>query len=92
MDNGTKFRLDKSLQFLRLLLKFAKLDPHEIFDNRRFAKINPRENFENGKFAKINPCEVFLKHFFLLCFFPPFIFLATNTVQMCIMKLEKYFK
>ena len=56
--NGTNFRVDKCSRFSRILLKFAKLNPHEIS----------------------------LKHFFHLCFFPPFIFQATNTIQMCIMK------
>ena len=79
---GTNFRVDTCSRFLRILLKFAKLNPHKIFNNRRFAKINPRKNFGNGKFAKINPREIFL-----LCFFTPFIFQATIKIEMCIMKL-----
>ena len=85
--NGTNFRVDRCSRFSRILLKFEKLNHREIFDNRRFAKINPRENFGNGKLAKIIFAMIFLKKFFLLCIFPPFIFQATNTIQMCIMKL-----
>ena len=85
--NGTNFRVDKCSRFSRILLKFAKLNPREIFDTNRFAKINLPEYVGNGKFAKINAHEIFLKNVFLLCFFPPFIFQATNTIQMCIMKL-----
>ena len=49
--NRANFRVDKCSRFSRILLKFAKLNLREIFDNRRFAKMNPRENFGNGKFA-----------------------------------------
>ena len=59
-----------------------------VRDFREFcSKLNPPEIFGNGKFTKINPREIFLQNFFLLCFFPPFICQATNTIQMCIMKL-----
>ena len=34
IDNGTNFCEDKCLQFSRILLNFAKLNPREIFDNR----------------------------------------------------------
>ena len=67
--NGTNFCVDKCSRFLRIFLKFPKLNPCEIFDNCQFKKINPRENFGNGKFVKINPREIFLKNFFLLIFF-----------------------
>ena len=54
------FREDK---FSRILSKFAKLNPREIFPNGWFAKINPREIFKICKFAKINPREI--KNLFL---------------------------
>ena len=57
-----------------------KLNSRKIFDNRQFTKINPRENFRNGKFGKIDPRETFLKKFFLLYFFPLFIFQTANTI------------
>ena len=57
------FREDKFSRISRMLSKFAKLNPREIFPNGWFAKINPREIFKICKFAKINPREI--KNLFL---------------------------
>ena len=72
--NEINFRADKCSRFSRILLKFAKLNSREIFDNRRFARINLCENFGNGKFTKINSRKIFLKNFFFFAFFLPSFF------------------
>ena len=72
--NWTNFRVDKCSRFSQIFLKFAKLNPLEIFDNRRFAKISPRENFGNGKFTKMNPREIFLIIFFFSLLFSSLYF------------------
>ena len=46
------FREDKFSRISRILSKFAKLNPREIFPNGWFAKINPREIFKICKFAR----------------------------------------
>ena len=60
------FREDKFSRISRILSKFAKLNPREIFPNGWFAKINPREIFKICKFAKINPREIKKKKNFSL--------------------------
>ena len=59
--NRTNFRADKFSRFTRILPKFAKLNPREIFANSQIAKLNPREIFANSQIAKLNPREIFEK-------------------------------
>ena len=57
--NRTNFRAEKFSRVSRILPKFAKLNPREIFANSQIAKLNPREIFRNSKFAKLNPRDIF---------------------------------
>ena len=59
--NRTNFRAEKFSRFTRILPKFAKLNPREIFANSQIAKLNPREIFANSQIAKLNPREIFEK-------------------------------
>ena len=76
------FREDKFSRISRILSKFAKLNPHEIFPNGWFAKINPREIFKICKFAKINPREIKKKKKKFL-----FLYIKRNLYK-CITKIK----
>ena len=56
---GRNFRGKKISRISRFLLKSAKLNSREIFQNRPSAKLNSRESFQNLPSAKLNSREIF---------------------------------